>query len=188
MMFAKVVAFIALILQKVDGQLSITTGMNEYEDSAGQVTISLLDANGNSKGVGSLRGFARGQHRYWTPPNGAQWAAGDTLRFAWGDSDSWKITGLSLSGFTLEGQTTPFWMDRDGAACANCSEPITCSCVPLENHWFDQPHDRGCYDQPQCYDVGAACGTRMAWTVRARINGVDLLNAPPPSRPLPQPC
>eukprot|EP00966_Prymnesium_polylepis_P230888 5343373-Prymnesium_polylepis.2 len=68
--------------------LWIYTAGGSYDDSGGQLTIKLVDANGNSKG-GSTRAVP-GHRRpmTWTPPNGVQWAVGDAIRLTWGSTDA----------------------------------------------------------------------------------------------------
>ena len=150
--------------ETVAGQeLYITTATEGWgSDSGGRVDVQLVNSAGCLKAQATLGNFRKqGALTTWNA-NGVEWAFGDQIRFKWTSGDGWRVSGLSLSGFVLEGQAPPFWLDRDG--CDSCSVRVACGGASVQ--W--SPDE--CYNQLQCNNQGSECATRMVWTLRDHVH------------------
>ena len=154
-MLARLVALVvALALQTVAGQeLWITTATSSWADSGGSVSVQLLDSAGNLKAQATLGNFnTKGALTTWNA-NGVGFAFGDELRFKWTHPDQWRVSGMSISGFVLAGQTPPFWMDTD--RCDSCGVQVACGGGSVQ--WSSGE----CYPQLECNIQADECATRM---------------------------
>ena len=155
--------------------MTTAMGASRGTGSDGNLQVQLQSSAGAVKASATLADyFSEGKLTTWNA-NGVGFEAGDEIRFRWSSTNGWKLSGLSLEGFTLQGQSAPFWMDlADG--CESCNVRVPCSGAGAVQ-WA--PGE--CYSQLEC--VRSECATRRVWTVR----DLSPPPSPPPSPPSPPP-
>jgi hypothetical protein len=103
---------IASSLELVRSELYITTSTAGWSSSGGNLEVQLRSSAGAVKASAALaKYFYEGALTTWNP-NGVGFEAGNEIRFRWSSTDGWRLSGLSLEGFTLQGRSAPFWMDE----------------------------------------------------------------------------